>query len=183
MLSITVPAYEEESWDSKKEEFVYRKLGHDYELKLEHSLLSLHKWEQKWHKPFLSTEKTEDEAMDYIRCMSVNQKVPEEVYHRLTIKNIEEIYAYINDPHTATIFPKTGKNGRKRIVTAERIYGWMISLNIPVEFEKWHLESLLSLIRVCESDNAPQKKHSQKELINRYAAINAANRKKYNSKG
>ena len=187
MLSIIIPAYEEEDWDSEKEEFVYRKLGHDYELKLEHSLLSLHKWEQRWHKPFLSTtEKTEEEAMDYIRCMVVNQKVPEEVYHRLSEQNMAQIQEYIKNPMTAVPSEKEKGRGRRRIITAENIYSWMISLNIPPEYAKWHLESLLTLIRVCEKDNAPpekRKKHSQKELINKYAAINAANRKKYNSKG
>lgn len=187
MLSIIVPAYEEEDWDSEKEEFVYRKLGHDYELKLEHSLLSLHKWEQRWHKPFLSTtEKTEEEAIDYIRCMVVNQKVPEEVYHRLTEQNMIQIEDYIKNPMSATQFEKERGRGPKRIITAETIYSWMISLHVPPEYAKWHLESLLALIRTCEKEQTPpekRKKHSQKELISKYAAINAANRKKYNSKG
>lgn len=185
MLSIIVPAFEEEDWDSEKEEFVHKKLGHDYELKLEHSLLSLHKWEQKWHKPFLATEKTEDEAADYIRCMVVNQKVPDEVFYRITEANMKQIKDYIEDPMTATDFGKNNKRGRKQIVTAEKIYSWMISLGIPNEFAKWHLNSLLALIRTCEEDNTPpsQKKHSQRELVNKYAAINAANRKKFNSKG
>lgn len=183
MLSVTVPAFEEEYWDSEKEEFVYRKMGQDYKLKLEHSLISLHRWEQKWHKPFLSTQQTEEEAVDYIRCMSLNGDVPDEVIHRLTKENIQEIQDYINDPRTATTFCKDNGKTRRQIVTAEKIYSWMISLGIPCEFEKWHLQSLLALIRECESENTPPKKRSQKELINQYAAINAANRKRFNSKG
>lgn len=185
MLTIIVPAFEEENWDSKKEEFVSVKLERDYELKLEHSLISLHKWEAKWHKPFLSSEKTETEAVDYIRCMALNQNVPEKVIQHLTKDDVKKIQDYIENPMTATPFGKSNKRPNRRIITAELIYSWMISLNIPVEFEKWHFQSLLTLIRVCEEENTPtqQKKHSQKELVNRYAAINAANRKKFNSKG
>ena len=124
--------------------------------------------------------------MDYIRCMVVNQKVPEEVFHRLTEQNMIQIQEYIKNPMSATPIEKERGRGPKRIITAETIYSWMISLNVPPEYAKWHLESLLALIRVCEKDNTPpekRKKHSQKELISKYAAINAANRKKYNSKG
>lgn len=183
MLTIIIPSCEEEYWDPVKEEFVIRKITKDYELRLEHSLISLHRWERKWHKPFLNSEKTEEEAIDYIRCMMLNPKMPEEVFGRLTINDMQKIQDYINDPMTATTFGKSAQRGSRRIVTAELIYCWMISLGIPVEFEKWHLQSLLTLIRVCEEENAPQKKSGQKELINKYAAINAANRRKFNSKG
>ena len=117
--------------------------------------------------------------------MVVNQKVPEEVYRRLTEQNMAQIQEYIKNPMTAVPSEKEKGRGRRQIITAENIYSWMISLNIPPEYAKWHLESLLTLIRVCEKDNTPpsQKKHSQRELVNKYAAINAANRKKFNSKG
>ena len=179
MLYITIPKVT--GWDEKNEEFVDIK---EQTLKLEHSLVSLSKWESKWHKSFLSTQdKTTEEILDYIRCMTLTQNVKPEVYNRLTRKNIEEINKYIEDPMTGTYFSKTKSSSQREIVTSELIYYWMISLNIPMECQKWHLNRLLTLIRVCNIKNQPSKKMSRNEIMSRNAALNAARRKKLNSKG
>lgn len=181
MLIITVPATEQ--FDDIKQEFVSTK---EQTLQLEHSLVSLSKWESRWHKPFLTKEeKTFEETMDYIKCMTLTQNVKPEVYACLTNDNITQINNYIYDPMTATTFymeEKSNKSNRE-IVTSELIYYWMISLNIPVEFQKWHLNRLLTLIRVCNIKNQPPKKRSKREIMSRNAAINAARKKQLNTKG
>lgn len=180
MLQITIPA--EEQWDESKQEFVYSK---GQTLRLEHSLVSLAKWESKWKKAFLSKkEKTDEETLDYIKCMTLTQNVDPEVYHHLGHKNLEKINAYITDPMTATYFSDNEeKKGNNEVITAELIYYWMIAMNIPPEYQKWHLNRLLALIRVCSIKNLPPKKRSRKEIMSRNAALNAARRRKLNSKG
>lgn len=180
MLHITIPPTEQ--WDEAKQEFVYTK---ECRLQLEHSLVSLQKWESKWCKSFLSSkEKTVEEIIDYIRCMTITQNVNPEIYNCLTVENIHAVDEYINSPMTATHFydSATGKKNNE-IVTAELIYYWMIALNIPFEYRKWHLNSLLALIRVCNIKNAPPKKRGEMETRKQYAELNAARRKKLNSKG
>ena len=180
MLQITIPGLE--LWDETKEEFTQVK---ERTLQLEHSLVSISKWESKWHKAFLSkTEKTFEETIDYVRCMTLTQNVDPEVYHRLTNGNINAINHYIEDSMTATTLPNDafGKNGRE-VVTAELIYCWMIALNIPFECQKWHLNRLLTLIRVCDIKSRPPKKRSHRELAQRNSALNAARRKRLHSRG
>ena len=180
MLPITIPSIE--LWDEKKEEFIYTK---GQTLQLEHSLVSLSKWESKWCKSFLFTkEKTYEETLDYIKCMTLTQNVDPEVYNRLTNANIDEINKYIEAPMTATFFSddKLTKSSRE-IITAELIYYWMIALNIPFECQKWHLNRLLALVKVCNIKNSPPKKRSGKEIMSRNAALNATRRKRLNTKG
>lgn len=179
MLRITVPAVE--MWDESTETYINTK---ETTLQLEHSLVSVSKWESKWCKSFLShTNKTYDETIDYIKCMTLTRDVDPSVYYGLTNDNIEQINKYIAAPMTATSFSdKNGKGGRE-IITSELIYYWMISQNIPFECQKWHLNRLLTLIRVCNIKNAPPKKHSRREIASRNAALNAARRKQLNSKG
>ena len=182
MLHITIPAVE--LWDEEKEEFITAKK--EQTLQLEHSLVSLSKWESKWCKPFLSKEnKTYEETIDYIKCMTITQNVNPEVYNRLTNPNIQAVNNYIDAPMTATTFyNNNAQKGRgKETITSELIYYWMISLNIPMECQKWHLNRLLTLIRVCNIKNTPPKKVNKKEVASRYAALNAARRSKLNSKG
>ena len=181
MLQIIIPA-RDDLWDEANGEFVTSK---EQKLVLEHSLVSLSKWESKWCKPFLSKqEKTTEETIDYIRCMTLTQNVDPKVYNFLTDENIHDVNAYIEAPMTATWFSNsnTGKQNLEQI-TAELVYYWMIALNIPFECQKWHLNRLLTLIRVCEVKNSPPKKMSRRELLNRNAALNAARRKQLNSKG
>ena len=180
MLQIKIPA--SELWDERKEEFIHTK---EQTLQLEHSLVSLSKWESKWCKPFLSsTELTNEETMDYIRCMTITQNVKPETYNSLTKENIDEIKKYIEAPITDKFFSE-GKHsgGNRRIITSELIYYWMIALNIPSEYQKWHLNRLLTLIRVCNEENKPPKKRSRRDIMSRNAALNAARRKQLNTKG
>lgn len=180
MLRITVPAAE--FFDEVREEFVYTK---EVTLQLEHSLVSLSKWESKWNKAFLGRqEKTDEEILDYVRCMTLTQNVDPEVYTRLSAQNYAAINAYIEAPMTATYFSEDKQSkGNREVVTSELIYYWMISYNIPVEFQKWHLNRLLTLIRVCNIKNSPPKKRSKRELMRRNAALNAARRNRLGSKG
>lgn len=180
MLQITVHA--NELFDEKTNEFI---LIEEQTLKLEHSLVSLSKWESKWCKPFLTKqEKTHEETIDYIKCMTLTQNVNPLIYECLSNDNIRKINEYIEAPMTATFFSNSerGKNSRE-IITSELIYYWMIALNIPFECQKWHLARLLTLIRVCEIKNQPPKKRSKRETINSYAALNEARKKQLNTKG
>lgn len=180
MLRITVPATE--VYNEETNEFITTK---EQTLQLEHSLVSLSKWESKWCKSFFSKEgKTREETIDYIKCMTITQNVPPETYDRLTRDNIEQISEYINAPMTATYFSedRRGRGGRETI-TSELIYYWMITLQIPFKCEKWHLNRLLTLIRVCNIKNQPPNKMSRREIVSRNAALNEARRKQFNSRG
>ena len=181
MLRITIPATE--MWDAGKEEFIQTK---EQTLQLEHSLVSLSKWESKWCKPFLSKQQpTVEETIDYIRCMTITQNVDPDVYKGITNSIIDEVSAYINAPMTATWFPenKGKRGGSGEVVTAELIYYWMIALNIPMECQKWHLNRLLTLVQVCNVKNAPPKKMGKRAITSQNAALNAARRKRFNSSG
>ena len=181
MLQITIPS--RELWDESKNEFIITK---EQILQLEHSLISISKWESKWQKAFLTKqEKTHEETIDYIKCMTLNQNVDPNVYNYLTNDNIRQINAYIDAPMTATYFSeeKEGRGGRGEQITSELIYYWMIALQIPFECQKWHLNRLLTLVRVCNIKNQPPKKRSRREIMSRNAALNAARRKQLNTKG
>lgn len=182
MLQITIPFTE--FYDESKNEFITIK---EQTLTLEHSLVSLSEWEAKWGKPFLSKEQmTELESLDYIRCMTITENVPLEVYQAISDDTIKIISDYIAKPMTATWFSEDNKKGKKnnsKTVTAEVIYHWMIALNIPVEFNRWHLNRLITLIRVCDEENRPAKKRNNKSLLDSYAALNNANRQKFKSRG
>lgn len=181
MLQLAVPLGPEE-WDEGKQEFVIPKCQ---TLQLEHSLVSLSKWESKWCKPFLSkTDKTDEEILDYIKCMTITQNVKPEIYDMFTSDNYRQVNEYINAPMTATTFSDSKpQKGKQEIITSEVIYGWMVALQIPPEYAKWHLNRLLTLIRVCNINNTPPKKKSKRDTANRYAAMNAARRKQMNSRG
>ena len=183
MLRLTIPAAE--MWDDQTETFSYAK---EQTIQLEHSLVSLSKWESKWGKAFLTkANKTYEETIDYIKCMTITQNVDPNSYYRLTKKQIDEVNRYIEAPMTATTVSfyedKKGGRGGREIVTSELIYYWMIALNIPFECQKWHLNRLLMLVKVCNAKNQPPKKMSQRDTMAHYAALNAARRKKHNSRG
>lgn len=180
MLYITVPATR--VFKSDTNEFIPVK---ETELTLEHSLVSISKWESKYCKPFFKKDgKTSAELLYYIKCMTLNPKIGDEVYYALTKENIEEITAYINSPMTATTFSdrSTGTPSRE-IITSELIYYHMVALGIPFECQKWHINRLLTLIKVCNIKNTPPKKMSKSEIMSRNAALNAARRSALNSKG
>ena len=180
MLRVTIPAIE--LWDEVKEEFINVK---EQTLQLEHSLVSLSKWESKWHKPFISKDtKTEEETVDYIKCMTITQNVDPKVYDFIPSNIRDEIKEYIDDKMTATWFAEDkGSKSNSEQITSELIYYWMISQNIPFECEKWHLNRLLTLIKVCNIKSQPTKKMSEKALMSRNTALNAARRKQLNTRG
>lgn len=180
MLQITIPAVE--LFDETINEFVSTK---EQTLQLEHSLVSLQKWESKWCKPFLSKrEKTAEELLDYVKCMTITQNVDPNIYSFLTNENLKEINSYIEAPMTATTINEDKKaKSNREVVTAELIYYWMFSLNIPFECRKWHLNQLITLVKVCSIKNQPPKKTSKKDLLSRNAALNAARRKQFNTTG
>lgn len=180
MLTITVP--EVEVYDSEANEFRTLKAQ---TITLEHSLVSISKWESRWTKPFLGKDKmTEEQTIDYIQCMTLTQNVDPTVYYRIDSDGIKRITDYIDAPMTATTISKSPhEKPNHEIVTSELIYYWMIALDIPFECQKWHLNRLLTLIRVCNAKNSPNKKMSKKEIMSRNRALNAARRAKTGSKG
>ena len=181
MLQIKIPI-SPEGWDEEKQEFV----DPEYQvLELEHSLVSLSKWESKWCKAFFSKkEKTYEEFIDYIRCMTLTEGVDPDIYNKLTQGNVEQINKYIEAPMTATTFSKNPNDRKSReTATSELIYYWMIANNIPFECQYWHLNRLMTLIRVCNVKNTPPKKHSKGDIMRSNAAMNAARRAQLNSRG
>lgn len=182
MFQLEIPV-SPEAWDEATEEFIPAKT---VTLQLEHSLVSLSKWESKWNKPFLSntTNMSSEESLDYIRCMTITKNVDPKLYLNLTTANVEAVINYINAPMTATTFSNRQKEkANNEIVTSELIYYWMVAYNIPFECQKWHLNRLLTLVRICGIKNSPPKKQSKGEIMRNNAALNAARRARLNSKG
>lgn len=180
MLSIYIPPAE--LWDEKRNEFVQFP---GKKLQLEHSLVSLAKWEAIWKKPFitkLKVAKTRQETLSYIQCMTITQNVDPYAYQFLTDENLEAIRKYIDDPMTATTFQEQDRSSNEGI-TAELIYYWMIAFNIPFECQKWHLNRLLALIKVCSIKNQPAKKMSNRQILSNNAKLNAARRAALHTKG
>ena len=179
MLTIKVPIGDE-TFNVETREFARE----TFELELEHSLASLSKWESFFEKPFLSAEeKTYEEVFWYVRAMAVTPKVPEEVFENLTPENFAEIDKYINAKMTATWFNDGPNRPSQQIITAELIYSWMIEAKIWLECENWHLGRLFTLIRVCGQRNAPQKKMSRSEILQRNRELNAQRRAKLGTSG
>lgn len=179
MLELEVP--ERELYDERTNQFVYTKA---LTLRLEHSLVSLSKWEAKWRIPFLSAKTlTNEQALDYIRCMTITQNVDDQVYQSLTPSDMKKIETYISEEQTATTFKKTNEPPNRQVITSELIYFWMTSYNIPMECQKWHLSRLLTLIRIASIKNQPEKKMSKKAILSRNHSLNAARRKAMHSKG
>ena len=173
---------EKELWDESKQEFIEVP---ETEIQLEHSLVSLSKWESKWHKSFLKEQLngSTEEGLDYIRCMTITQNVNPNIYKYLSQDEINKISNYINDPMTATTFNDHSTSKSNESITSELIYYWMITYNIPAEYQKWHLNRLITLIRICQIKNSPPKKMSRNDIINKYSALNEARRKQLNSRG
>ena len=181
MLELTIKSGE--IWDERNEVFITVKK--DIKIRMEHSLLSVSKWEAKWKKPFFSKDKMSmEQTIDYAKCMTLTQNVPDSYYALLTGPDIKKIEDYISDPMTATTIKDHNKGkSNSEILTSELIYYYMISLGIPFECEKWHMNRLLMLIRVCSVKMAPPKKMSRNEIYAQNRSLNAARRKMLHSKG
>lgn len=180
MLTITVLG--RELFDEAGQEFFRTR---DTELRLEHSLVSLSKWESIYRRSFVAYRpQNYEERADYVRCMTLNQNVDPLVYRCLSDKNIWEVNEYIDSPMTATTFSEDNpKPGGGPIITSEQIYGWMIEMGIPFECSKWHLNRLMTLIRVCAANKQPPKKMSQSEIMRSNAELNAKRCAELNTTG
>lgn len=174
MLTIELPGMD--FYDEENEEFITTK---PRKIQLEHSLVSLAKWESKWNKPFLGhTQHSDEETYDYIECMIISPQLTRTEIENLPDSALIQIKEYIDRKMTATtVNHMNQKTGGRKIITAEIIYYWMISLGIPFECQKWHLDRLLTLIDVCSTENAPKKKMGKKETYDYHRALNASRRK------
>lgn len=178
MLKVVIPPIE--FWDEEKQEFTE---SGEEELHLEHSLVSLSEWESKWEKPFLTeTEKTDEMTLDYIRCMALNE-VSESVYTRIPSSETSRIVEYINAKMTATWFAEEKRPRKPETITAEIVYYWMITLNIPVEFQHWHFNKLITLVKVCQEKTQPPKKMGKREVAERNRRLNEARKAQYKTPG
>lgn len=171
-----------ELFDERNETFVSIK---GQTLNLEHSLVSIFKWEAKWKKPFLSREpKTREETLDYIRFMTITQNVNPDIYNSISDEQVMEVNKYIDDKMTATTFSKVeGKGGGGKIITSEEIYYFMTAYQIPFKCETWHFNRLMTLIKICEEKNKPPKKMRKGEMAKKRHSLNAARRAQYHSHG
>lgn len=179
MLELTLPR--RTFFNESTNEFIELK---ETKLKLEHSLISLSKWESKIKKPFLSDKKhTKSEMFYYIECMSLDSNIDSMVYSTIPDDLYNVITDYINDSMTATTITDNDDSLNRDIITSEVIYYWMVELGIPFECQKWHLNRLLTLIRVCSVMKGPQKKMSKREILERNRKLNEERKRKYKTKG
>lgn len=181
MLQITIP--EREMFNELTNTFSTHKA---FTLQLEHSLISLSRWESKWKKSFLSNKEplTRDELIDYVRCMDTKQNTDPKAFEYLGLAELQQIQDYISDPRTATtIYDRRNIRHRQETITSELIYYWMINCGIPMECEKWHLNRLLTLIRVCNIKQGPEKKMSRQSIYQQNRELNAARRARMHSRG
>jgi len=179
MLTITVVL--SEAFNESTDEFETSEISLD----LEHSLVSLSKWESKFEKPFLSDlEKTDEETLFYIRCMILSPGVSPDILSRLSNENVNEINQYIGAKMTATWFSNTNNDRPNRdVITAEIVYYWMITLGIPFECQYWHLNRLLTLVKVCNEKNKPEKKMKPADLASRRRSLNAQRKSQLGTRG
>jgi hypothetical protein len=180
MLVIVVEG--EELFDDESQEF---KETEGFLLNLEHSLASVSKWESKYQKPFLESNKSPEEILDYIMFMGVGQPIPRILIDQLTNENLMQINAYIESTQSATTFGSLPKQNayRGEVITSELIYYWMVAFNIPFECENWHINRLFALVRICNIKNSPQKKMPRHEVAQRNRDLNAQRKAELGTNG
>ena len=178
---LTIIVKEDEFFNQETQEFETR---NGFNLNLEHSLVSLSKWESKFEKPFLDNkEKSSEELLSYISCMILDDHDPSVLY-AISDENFKQINNYIESKRSATTFSVVNsKMGRSEIITSELIYFWMVTFNIPFECENWHLNRLFSLIRICNLKNSKPTKSSKNDIALRNRELNAKRKAELNSPG
>lgn len=187
---------QQELFDNRSQTFITIPEQHipAFHLQLRHSLMSIAKWESRWHDSFLAKETMDaDELIDYVRCMTINTQKNQDVYKYLGKDDYDQILEYMQDPMSAIDLNakrnKETKKGRKKRETAESVYYAMFNLGIPIECEKWHFNRLSALLDYCADNGTGGKAgtagrpKTQREMMELYHALNQKNRKKYNSKG
>ena len=178
-ISITVPGVE--SFDDSKQQFVYTE---ETVLVLEHSLVSVSKWESRYCKPFLSQDaRTSEETINYVRDMTLTHGVDPMVYLAIPDSVLAEIGAYISSPQSATTITEVGVKPTRQVITSELIYYWMVALTIPFECENWHINRLLMLIRVCNAKNSTKDKVNRADLLARNRRLNEERKALYGTNG
>lgn len=181
MLKITI--HTPEWWDEVNEEFIFD----EYELELEHSLVSLSKWESEFGKFFLGKEeKTQEEVIAYVRCMNVTPDIPPGAFKHLSDENLVAINDYVNAKMTATTFSEiTHQSPAREQISAELIYFWITSYQIPWEVQHWHLNRLFTLIRVfsAKNEDPKKKKANAADMMERRRQLNEQRRRELGTKG
>ena len=154
-------------------------------IELEHSLVSLSKWESKYEKPFLGRdEKTKEETFDYLKMMVLTEDLPDSIFEKFSQENIQEIKEYIDSKQSATIFTEIGRGrGKEEVITSELIYYWMIAFTIPFVCEHWHLNRLLTLVRICGIKSGKQKKMPKGQLAQQYRELNERRKAEMGTRG
>lgn len=162
------------------------------ELRFEHSLYAISKWESVIKKPFFPSNKgdtmTNEELLFYIQCMIMDESFePKELLYRLDEETITKLKDYISDNMTATWFNDSRKvnivgKPHKEAVTSEMIYYYMFSLGIPIYCEHWPITRLTTLIRIfaVKNDNKPMSR--REEAVSR-TELNRLRREALHSKG
>lgn len=186
-MPIKVHIDAKEMFDERTQSFIYVEA---MDLVLEHSLISISKWEAKWHKPFLDdkTNKTQEELTDYFSKMCIsNKEVDPSVFNYLTNAQLLSIMNYIKDPMSATTINVRNNKKSREIITSELIYYWMAASQIPFDpCEKWHINRLLTLIQIAGIKNDPKahnKKMKRREIIDQNDKLNEERKKRLNTKG
>jgi hypothetical protein len=179
---LSLPIYGPESYDEINDRFTHAEL---FRLELQHSLVSLSKWEAKFEKPFLGEgEKTDEELLWYIEAMHQGPELPKDFAVHMTQSDFQAVNDYLNAKNTATWFSSVDdEKSKNEVITAEIIYYWLVSLNVPFEVEHWHLNRLMTLIRVINEKNAPPKKLTREQIIERNRRLNEERQRKYNTTG
>lgn len=175
-----------ELWDELNEEFI--SIPADKTIVIEHSLLSISKWESKWHKIYLDDKlkMSHEETLDYIRCMTLTQNVDPNYYRLVDNSTLSEIQEYMNNPYSATFFneiPNGHSTKRSEKISSEVLYYYMFKLGIPKDCEKWHINRLQNLIRIFSIKDAPDQKMNKRQTSDYYRKLNAQRRAQFKTKG
>lgn len=180
MLTIVIEG--EESFNNEEQTF---ETLNDVVIELEHSLLSVSKWESKFQKPFLAAgKKTSEELFEYLKAMVVTPSIDLDVLYSCSQKNLDTIQEYIDSSQSATTFGvMPERQGLGEVITSELIYYWIVAFKIPFECQTWHLNRLFALIRICNIKNSKPKPMSRMELAQRNRELNAKRRAELGTTG